>query len=67
MSWRVVRKQSQQNDVFTVKKPGQGRSLQSVLADGRCTGHYKLQEKNLHEVPPHELCILLWTASKEVY
>ena len=39
------------NDVpdMMVKERGRGKSLQQVLADGRSTGHFKLQGRCLQE------------------
>ena len=33
-----------------VKVPGKGASLAKALAEGRCTGHFKLQNRDLTEV-----------------
>ena len=39
-----------QQPFVDVREPGKGKALLHVLADGRSTGHYKLNDRELTEV-----------------
>lgn len=50
MVGRVKRSNVLDIEFVMVKEPGKSKSLQQLLADGRSTGHFKLQGRRLQAV-----------------